>query len=111
MNPRDVQTAVPPRSRAAGSASPTRRTHGSEKGRAGTKRAPSAWPRLLLLAGVTGAVFMASVAVGAADLPLREVLAALSGGGSESSRAIVLELRVPRAVVAALVGADRKSTL
>lgn len=48
---------------------------------------------------------MASVAVGAADLPLGDVFAALTGGGTESTRAIVLELRVPRAVVAALMGA------
>jgi iron complex transport system permease protein len=63
------------------------------------------WLRLLLLSVLLGCAFAASIAIGAADLPLRDVLAALIGAGEESARAIVLELRLPRAVTAALVGA------
>ncbi len=56
---------------------------------------------LLLLAT---AALVASIALGAADLPLRSVLDALSGGGEEPARTIVLNLRLPRAVLALLVG-------
>jgi iron complex transport system permease protein len=43
--------------------------------------------------------------VGAADLSPSEVLSALLGRGDETARTIVLNLRVPRAALAALVGA------
>lgn len=48
---------------------------------------------------------LVSVFVGAADLSPGEVLAALLGRGDETTRTIVLNLRVPRAALAALVGA------
>jgi iron complex transport system permease protein len=48
---------------------------------------------------------VASVFVGAADLSPSEVLSALLGRGDETARTIVLNLRVPRAALAALVGA------
>ena len=48
---------------------------------------------------------LVSVFVGAADLSPGEVLAALLGQGDETTRTIVLNLRVPRAALAALVGA------
>ena len=57
-----------------------------------------------LLAVVLGAALLGSIAFGAAGLPLGEVLDALAGRGDESTRAIVLQLRLPRAVMAALVG-------
>jgi ABC-type Fe3+-siderophore transport system permease subunit len=60
--------------------------------------------RLLSLALLAGAVLVASIAFGAADLPLRTVIQALSGGGEEPARTIVLNLRLPRAVLALLVG-------
>lgn len=60
--------------------------------------------RLLLLALLVGAAMAASVLVGAASLPLRSVLQALAGGGDPTARAIVLELRLPRTILAALVG-------
>lgn len=60
--------------------------------------------RLLSLALLAGAVLVASIAFGAADLPVRTVIQALSGGGEEPARTIVLNLRLPRAVLALLVG-------
>ncbi len=42
--------------------------------------------------------------MGAAGLPAADVLQALSGGGDETARTIVLDLRLPRAVLAGLVG-------
>ncbi|HEX6940070.1 MAG TPA: iron ABC transporter permease [Longimicrobiales bacterium] len=60
--------------------------------------------RLLLLALVAGAALVASIAFGAAGIPLGGVLDALAGGADETTRAIVLRLRLPRAVLTALVG-------
>jgi iron complex transport system permease protein len=60
--------------------------------------------RLLFLAIVAIAVLLVSVAIGAADLPLRAVFDALTGKGDETTRTIVLSLRLPRAVLALLVG-------
>lgn len=57
---------------------------------------------LLLIIAVT--VFCLSMTIGAAHLPLRAVIAALGGGGDDTARAIVLNLRLPRAVLAILVG-------
>ncbi|MBI4546267.1 MAG: iron ABC transporter permease [Gemmatimonadetes bacterium] len=60
--------------------------------------------RLLLLALIACAVLLLSIASGAAGIPLGDVFDALTGGGEPTARAIVLELRLPRAVLAALVG-------
>jgi iron complex transport system permease protein len=60
--------------------------------------------RLISLAALTAALLVASIAVGAADLPLRAVLDALGGGGEDPARTIVLNLRLPRASLAVLVG-------
>ncbi len=60
--------------------------------------------RLLSLALLTGALLVVSIAFGAADLPPRAVLEALSGGGDDPTRTIVLNLRLPRAALAILVG-------
>ncbi|MEE8549838.1 MAG: iron ABC transporter permease [Gemmatimonadota bacterium] len=60
--------------------------------------------RLLSLMIVAFAALVASIALGAADLPLSTVLEALTGGGEETARTIVLSLRLPRAALAALVG-------
>ena len=62
-------------------------------------------PRLLLLAGLLVGAMILSVLVGAAGLSPADVLAALTGGGDPASRAIVLDLRLPRAAMAALIGA------
>ncbi len=61
-------------------------------------------PRLLALSGVVIAIFFTSLSVGAADVPLSEVARTLVGGGSASSRTLILELRLPRALLALLVG-------
>lgn len=55
-------------------------------------------------AGFTFAVFCWSLAVGDFPVPLREVLAALVGGGNEDSAFIVRTLRLPRGLTAVLVG-------
>ncbi|MGD8868086.1 MAG: iron ABC transporter permease [Gemmatimonadales bacterium] len=60
--------------------------------------------RLALLLIVAVTVFCVSMTIGAAHLPLRAVIGALGGGGDETVRAIVLNLRLPRAVLALLVG-------
>ncbi len=62
---------------------------------------------LLLLAGLTGLLLTASLALGSIAIPWREVWRILAGG--ESSQAtwdqIVLSIRLPRALTASLAGA------
>lgn len=60
--------------------------------------------RLALLAGVLGITLLVATAVGSTGIPPADVLAALTGSGDVTTRAIVLQLRLPRAVLAALVG-------
>ena len=52
---------------------------------------------------LVGAVVL-SLSVGSAGLPLREVVQALSGGGSAASRTIVWNVRMPRTATAVSVG-------
>jgi iron complex transport system permease protein len=61
--------------------------------------------RLLALALLLGAAAGLGVAVGAVRLGPAAVLDALLGRGDPMARAIVLELRLPRAAMAALIGA------
>jgi len=61
--------------------------------------------RLLLLTLLTALALLLSVTVGASGLDLGQVLAALTGRGDDLSRTIVLQLRLPRAVLALLAGA------
>ncbi|TVR60449.1 MAG: iron ABC transporter permease [Gemmatimonadales bacterium] len=56
---------------------------------------------LLVLAGVS---ILLSARFGAVPLTSTEVLSVLTGGGSETHRFIVLELRLPRALLGILVG-------
>lgn len=60
--------------------------------------------RLAALLLLLLAAFVAALVLGAAELPPRAVLAGLLGGGSQTARTIVLELRLPRAVLAATAG-------
>jgi iron complex transport system permease protein len=60
---------------------------------------------LPLLALCLGVALVASLAVGAAGLPIGEVIATLAGRGDDTSRAIIFDLRLPRAVLGTLVGA------
>ncbi len=60
--------------------------------------------RLLVLGLVMAAAAVVSVAVGSAGVPLEDVLEALRGASDEPTRVIVWELRLPRILLAALVG-------
>jgi iron complex transport system permease protein len=56
---------------------------------------------VLLIAALA---LVVSVALGAAGLPWRTVLSTLFGGGTPTERAIVIDLRLPRALLALLAG-------
>jgi iron complex transport system permease protein len=58
---------------------------------------------LLLIALLIGALILA-IGVGAAGVPIRTVLQVFAGGGDHTARTIVLQLRLPRAIVALLAG-------
>lgn len=60
--------------------------------------------RLLLLAAVLAGALLLSVRLGAVRLATREVVDALRGVGDPATVAIVRRLRVPRSLLAALVG-------
>jgi iron complex transport system permease protein len=60
--------------------------------------------RLSLLLLMAAAAALLAMSTGAAGLPLREVLAVLTGGGEATSRIIVLELRMPRVAMALIAG-------
>jgi iron complex transport system permease protein len=65
-------------------------------------RAP---PLILLLLPVAIVIGLLSIAVGPADIGLAAMAAALRGQGDPIVRAILLELRLPRALLGLLVGA------
>jgi iron complex transport system permease protein len=60
--------------------------------------------KLLFLVLLAGAAMVASLALGATHLSPASVVRALAGDGEDAARTIVLQLRLPRAVLAALVG-------
>lgn len=60
------------------------------------------WPALILAAA---AAALLSVFIGTASIPAARVLAALAGYGDPVDRAILIELRVPRAILGLAVGA------
>src|SRR5690606_12841980 len=60
--------------------------------------------RLLLLAVITLAAALLALTVGAAGLPLRDVLGAFTAGADPVTRTIVLDLRLPRIVLALVAG-------
>jgi iron complex transport system permease protein len=62
------------------------------------------WVCALGLAAAFLAVAAPALLVGAADLPAAEVFRALAGHGEEGVRLIVLDIRLPRVVLAFLVG-------
>ena len=62
-------------------------------------RAPWLWLAALLLAALAASVFL-----GAAGLRPMQVVAVLRGAGDAATRTIVLDLRIPRALLAVLVG-------
>lgn len=59
----------------------------------------------LLSAAIAGAAIIASMTVGAAHLPIARVVAAITGAGTPIERSIVIDLRLPRALLAAIAGA------
>jgi iron complex transport system permease protein len=73
-------------------------------------KASPAVPRLLLLGALTLAAMLVSVTLGAVALPVAEILQAVRGAGDATTVAIVQQLRLPRAAVAALVGAALASS-
>jgi iron complex transport system permease protein len=60
--------------------------------------------RLLILGAVLIGAVLFSLSAGGSGIPLESVLEALTGGGDRTTRAIVLDLRLPRVVGAAIVG-------
>ena len=58
----------------------------------------------ILLAGLAGALVL-SVALGSVPLPLDRVLAALAFQSSQGDELVVWQIRLPRALAAAFVGA------
>jgi iron complex transport system permease protein len=60
--------------------------------------------RLLLLLVAAAAAALLAIGSGAAGLPLPDVVAVLAGGGDATTRTIVLELRLPRVVLALVAG-------
>ncbi len=60
--------------------------------------------RLLLLAGIVALALLAAVRLGAVPLSLAQVLDGVRGTGDATTVAIVRRLRLPRAVLAAMVG-------
>lgn len=73
---------------------------------------PEAWPRGLRrgpllgwLAAAAVAAFVLSLGFGPAPMGIRGAIEALAGGGSAIDRVIAVELRLPRALLGAMVGA------
>ncbi|KPP94427.1 iron ABC transporter permease [Erythrobacter sp. HL-111] len=60
---------------------------------------------LFLLGAALALALLASLLLGSVALPLPRVLAALAGSGSEGDGLVVWQIRLPRALAAALVGA------
>ncbi len=60
--------------------------------------------RLLILIELLAGALILSVILGAARLPLGTMIDTLLGGGDQTSRSIVLGLRLPRAALAGMVG-------
>ncbi|MCW2274632.1 iron complex transport system permease protein [Rhodoblastus acidophilus] len=59
----------------------------------------------VLLPGLVCVLLLISLGVGAVHLPIHTVVEALFGGASEAQRAIVQEIRLPRTLLAATIGA------
>jgi iron complex transport system permease protein len=67
-------------------------------------RSRSVFTAALISAVVAALAIVVSTSVGAADLSLARVVATVMGNGTSVEHAIVLELRLPRAILAALAG-------
>ncbi|WP_136441152.1 FecCD family ABC transporter permease [Pacificoceanicola onchidii] len=60
---------------------------------------------LLALSALTAALFLASLLIGYSPIPLGTALAALFGAGDPLNAMVMQDIRLPRALLAALVGA------
>ena len=61
----------------------------------------------MLFAGlvvIAAAAMLAALAWGSTDIGVAEILAVLSGGGDDTTRSVIFELRLPRALTAFSVG-------
>ncbi len=67
--------------------------------------AGAGWRLIALLSGLAVAAGLASLLLGPAHLSPARILAALAGGGDETARIIVWELRLPRTLLALMIGA------
>ncbi len=67
-------------------------------------RRTRAWFTGLALLVALGASVLLSLMIGAVPLPIAEVWHALGGGGEETTRVILWELRLPRVLMAIVVG-------
>jgi len=63
------------------------------------------WLALIITGAAALGAAIVSLSVGAAGLPLAEVLRVLAGGGEDTSRIIIFNVRLPRAATALSVGA------
>src|SRR3954469_13056506 len=73
--------------------------------RGGPTRPRVAWLAPLALAGLAALLFLLSLGVGPVRLPPAAVVGALAGAGPEENRIIVQEIRLPRAILAFVIGA------
>lgn len=62
------------------------------------------WSVLFLLSGVLVLVVFISIAVGAIPISFRELIMALAGKEIEETNQFILEMRIPRVIIAILVG-------
>jgi iron complex transport system permease protein len=60
--------------------------------------------RITVLAAIAVGAILLAIGTGAARVPLRDVVATLFGGGDATTRAIVLDLRLPRIALALVTG-------
>src|SRR4051794_13278322 len=65
---------------------------------------PGSARRLIALLMLATAVFAAALLIGSSGITLKNALAALAGGGDESARSVLLEVRLPRLLAAFGVG-------
>ncbi len=68
------------------------------------------WTRVILGSSVVSILVLvgviASLAMGAVDIPIREVLDVITGSGTKVNRQIIFESRLPRAIAAVMVGCN-----
>ena len=61
---------------------------------------------LAVISGVVAGLFLTALAVGPVTIPLPRIASIALGGGSEVERLIIIDLRLPRALLALLIGGN-----